>query len=161
RSPDGKRGMLLSSGLLGSFAETRPMLTAHPPLQFSLGLPYGAVLHETGVQFVVVSKNATAMRILLYDHVDDREPADIVSFNPELDRWGDVWSVFVPGIGAGQLYHFQADGPFEPQHGHRFNGKARLIDPYARALAGKFLPSTDGVIRPPKCVVVDDTFDWQ
>ena len=133
----------------------------HPPLQFSLGLPYGAVLQEAGVQFVVVSKNATAMRVLLYDHVDDREPADIIHLNPELDRWGDVWSVFVPGIGAGQLYHFQADGPFDPARGHRFNGKARLIDPYARSLAGKFLPSTDGIIRPPKCVVIDDTFDWQ
>ena len=39
--------------------------------------------------------------------------------------------------------------------------KARLIDPYARALAGEFLPADDGIIRPPKCVVVDDTFDWK
>lgn len=153
--------MLLSSGVAGSIAEVRPMGLVHPPLQFSLGLPYGAVLQDTGVQFVVVSKSATAMRVLLYDHVDDREPTDVIHLNPELDRWGDVWSVFVPGVGAGQLYHFQADGPFDPARGQRFNGKARLIDPYARALAGKFLPSTDGIIRPPKCVVVDDTFDWQ
>jgi glycogen operon protein len=153
--------MLLSSSTLVNFADTRPMTLAHPPLQFSLGLPYGAVLQEGGVHFVVVSRNATAMRVLLYDHVDDPDPADVIACNPELDRWGDVWSVFVPGIGAGQLYHFQADGPFEPQRGHRFNGKARLIDPYARALAGKFLPGNDGVIRPPKCVVVDDTFDWE
>lgn len=153
--------MLLSPSPLVSFAETRPMTHAHPPLQFSLGLPYGAVLKEDGVQFVVVSKAATAMRVLLYDRVEDREPTDIIHLNPELDRWGDVWSVYVPGIGAGQLYHFQADGPFNPQLGHRFNGKARLIDPWAKALAGKFLLSTDGVIRPPKCVVVDDTFDWQ
>ena len=154
--------MLLSSSPLVSFPETRVMTThGHPPLQFSLGLPYGAVLKESGVQFVVVSKAATAMRVLLYDRVDDREPTDIIHLNPELDRWGDVWSVYVPGIGAGQLYHFQAEGPFAPQQGHRFNGKARLIDPWAKALAGKFLPSTDGIIRPPKCVVVDDTFDWQ
>jgi glycogen operon protein len=59
------------------------------------------------------------------------------------------------------LYHFQADGPFEPEQGHRFNPQARLIDPYARALAGRFQPATDGILRPPKCVVVDDTFDWQ
>ena len=62
---------------------------------------------------------------------------------------------------AGQLYHFQADGPFEPERGQRFDGRARLIDPYARALAGEFLPGDDGIIRPPKCVVVDDSFDWQ
>ena len=28
-------------------------------------------------------------------------------------------------------------------------------------MAGRFLPSTDGIVRPPKCVVVDDHFDWQ
>jgi len=101
------------------------------------------------------------MRVLLYDDVNDREPAETVVFDRETDRWGDIWSVFVPGIGAGQLYHLQADGPFDPEAGHRFDRKARLIDPYARALAGEFLLADDGVIRPPKCVVIDDQFDWQ
>jgi isoamylase len=153
--------MLLGSGPFNGTFDLRPMTLVHPPMQFSLGLPYGAVLQEGGVQFVVVSKSATAMRVLLYDRVDQRDPSDVIVCNPELDRWGDVWSVFVPGIGAGQLYHFQADGPWDPARGQRFNGKSRLIDPYARALAGKFLPSADGIIRPPKCVVVDDAFDWQ
>ena len=67
----------------------------------------------------------------------------------------------MPGLGAGQLYHFQADGPFDPEQGQRFNGRARLIDPYAKALAGHFLSSDDGIVRPPKCVVIDDTFDWE
>ena len=61
----------------------------------------------------------------------------------------------------GQLYHFQADGPFDPDQGHLFDSSARLIDPYAKALAGEFLSSPDGLVRPPRCVVVDDQFDWQ
>jgi isoamylase len=133
----------------------------HPALQFSHPLPYGALLHDNGVQFVVFSRSATSMRVLLYDSVSDREPTDIIAFDRETDRWGDIWSIFVPNLKAGQLYHFQADGPFEPEVGHRFDRTARLIDPYARALAGNFLPSDDGIIRPPKCVVVDDKFDWQ
>ena len=44
-----------------------------------------------------------------------------------------------------------------PAQGQRFDPQARLIDPYARALAGELLPANDGIIRPPKCVVVDDT----
>jgi isoamylase len=132
-----------------------------PHLQFSYPLPYGAILRDDGVQFVVYSKSATAMRVLLYDHVTDREPTRSVDFNLDNDRWGDIWSLFIPGLKARQLYHFQAEGPFDPGQGHRFNADARLIDPYARALAGRFLPSTDGIARPPKCVVVDDTFDWQ
>ena len=72
----------------------------------------------------------------------DPEPGEIVDFDPDLNRWGDIWSVFVPGVGPEQLYHFQADGPFEPDKGLRFDGRARLIDPYAKALAGDFLPAT-------------------
>jgi isoamylase len=139
----------------------KPSPHPHPALQFTYPLPYGAILHETGVQFVVFSRSATAMRLLLYDKVEDREPNEIIPFDRNTDRWGDIWSIYVPGVGHGQLYHFQADGPFDPEKGQRFDGRARLIDPYARALAGRFLHSDDGIIRPPKCVVIDDSFDWE
>jgi isoamylase len=138
-----------------------------PPLQFSFPLPYGAVLHEgvgkhkAGVQFVVYSHSATAVRVLLFDAVGDAEPAEIIALDPAKDRWGDIWSIFVPGLGPGQLYQFQADGPFDPERGQRFDGRARLVDPYAKALAGEFTLDDDGRLRPPKCVVIDDTFDWQ
>ncbi|MFM8893531.1 MAG: glycogen debranching protein GlgX, partial [Planctomycetia bacterium] len=138
-----------------------------PPLQFSHPLPYGAILRDrsgrqpAGVQFVVFSRSATAMRVLLYDGVDEPEPSEVIALDPGKDRWGDIWSIFVPGLAHGQLYHFQADGPFDPERGQRFDGAARLIDPYTRALAGTFLQGDDGVIRPPKNVVVDDSFDWQ
>ncbi len=137
------------------------MRHAHPNLQFMHILPYGGVLHDHGVQFVVFSRHATHVRLLLYDDVNDGEPAEIITFDPETDRWGDIWSVFVPGLKAGQLYHFQAEGPYDPSRGLLFRSNARLIDPYARALAGAFLPSNDGILRPPKCVVVDDYFDWE
>ncbi len=109
------------------------------------------------MQFSVFSRSATAMRLLLYNKVSDREPAEIIEFDRDTDRWGDVWSLNVPGSTHGQLYHLQASGPWDPDHGHRFDSSARLIDPYAQALAGEFQKSDDGVIRPPKCVVVDDT----
>ncbi len=132
----------------------------HPELQFAYKLPYGAIVNERGVQFVVFSRSATAMRLLLYDKVDDLEPAEVIEFDRDSDRWGDVWSVFVPGLSAGQLYQFQANGPFDPESGQWFDGNARLIDPYAKALAGCFQKHTDGITRPPKCVVIDDNFDW-
>ena len=137
------------------------MAILHPALSFAHALPYGAILHEGGVQFVVYSRSATSMKLLLYDKVTDRDPKDVILFDDELGRWGHVWSLFVPGLGPGQLYHLQADGPFNPHEGHRFNGSARLIDPWTQALAGEFLPADDGILRPPKCVVVDDHFDWQ
>jgi len=136
------------------------MANPHPESQFTHLLPYGALIHDRGVQFVIFSRSATAMRLLLYDCVTDRDPTDVIRFDPDTDRWGDIWSVFVPGIQPGQLYHFQADGPFDPERGQLFDGHARLIDPYAKALTGTFQKSDDGIVRPPKCVVVDDFFDW-
>jgi len=149
------------SFLLGRSDSPLPMYERPPSLKFNHPLPYGAIVHEDGVQFVVVSRSATAMRVLLYDTAEDPEPLEIIEFDRNLNRWGDIWSVFVPGMAPGQLYHFQADGPFDPDNGYRFDGEARLIDPYAKALAGCFLPADDGICRPPKCVVVDDEFDWQ
>ncbi len=137
------------------------MAQTHPSLHFNYPLPYGAVLNGDGVRFSIFSRSATAMRLLLYDHVSDLEPTRILDLDPEHDRWGGVWSVLLPEATVGQLYHFQADGPFDPKAGHRFDGRARLIDPYARALAGEFLKASDGIVRPPKCVVVDEHFDWQ
>ncbi len=164
QQPKGKFGCshpawyYLFSGLLFML---KIMQHTHPNLQFMHMLPYGAVLHDHGVQFVVFSRSATEMRLLLYDYVDDKEPSEIITFDRNTDRWGDIWSIFIPDLAAGQLYHFQANGPFDPARGMRFQPQARLIDPYARALAGNFQSSADGITRPPKCVVVDDYFDWQ
>ncbi len=137
------------------------LMRFHPELQLTHPLPYGAIVHDGGVQFVVFSRSATAMRLLLYNSVDDPDPAEIISFDNDTDRWGNVWSMFVPGINTGQLYHLQADGPFDPQQGDWFDGRARLIDPYAKALAGDFQPLHGNVLRPPKCVVCDDVYDWE
>jgi pullulanase/glycogen debranching enzyme len=30
------------------------------------------------------------------------------------DRDGEVWHGFVPGVGAGQVYGFRVNGPFDP-----------------------------------------------
>ena len=132
-----------------------------PSLQFAYQPPFGASLNNTGAQFSVFSRSATAMRLLLYNEVHDTEPSEIISFDRDTDRWGDVWSLNVPSLAHGQLYHFQASGPWAPEQGQRFDPAARLIDPYAQALAGEFQPGCDGIVRPPKCVIIDDEFDWE
>jgi glycogen operon protein len=80
----------------------------------------------------------------------------------------------------GALYLWRADGPYEPSAGQRFNVNRGLIDPYARALTNgtwnlsgalgydpaspeadlSFSAHRDDALLP-KCVVVDDDFDWQ
>ena len=91
-----------------------------PSLKFTHPLPYGAIVHDDGVQFVVMSRSATGMRVLLYNEVSDPDPYEIIDFDRDINRWGDIWSVFVPGMNPGQLYHYQVDGPWDPEHGQRF-----------------------------------------
>lgn len=140
------------------------MLMQYPKTQHQVSpaQTFGATLHEDGVAISVYSRSASEMRLLLYDHVNDFDPVESISFNADGGRTGNVWTTFVRGIGAGQLYHLQVEGPSNLERGLLFNGKARLIDPYAKALAGDFQHHTDGITRPPKCVVVDDAdFDWE
>ncbi len=138
------------------------MLMRYPRVrsQFRPVSTCGAVATEKGVEFSVYSRSATGMRVLLYDDQGDRDPSEIIHLKPRHDRFGDLWRIFVQGIGHGQLYHLQVDGPFDPNRGLWFDSGRRLIDPYAQALVGDFLPSDDGIIRPPKCIVVGDDFDW-
>ena len=53
------------------------------------------------------------------------------------DRDAEVWHGFVPGVGAGQLYGFGVNGPFDPAQGLRYNPAKLLLDPYARAIVGE------------------------
>ena len=39
------------------------------------------------------------------------------------------------GIGPGQIYAYRADGPFDFELGHRFDGEKVLLDPYGRGMA--------------------------
>jgi glycogen operon protein len=137
------------------------MRQPQPDLALTYAPVFGARTRENGVEFRVYSHSATGMRVLLYDTPDDREPAEVIELDASRHRFGDVWKLAVPGIGHGQLYHFQADGPQIPDWGYRFDPQARLIDPYAQALAGDFQLADDRRVRPPKCVVIDEPFDWQ
>ena len=84
-----------------TLAESAVDLIRPAMLRFDYPLPYGAIVHEGGVQFVVFSRSATAMRVLFYEGVNSPDPDEAVDFDPDLNRWGDVWSLFVPGISPG------------------------------------------------------------
>jgi len=54
----------------------------HPQMQLTHMLPYGAIVHDGGVQFVVFSRDATKVRLLLYSNVNDLEPEEVIHFDP-------------------------------------------------------------------------------
>lgn len=143
-------------------------------------LPFGASITPQGVQFSIFSRHATTVWLQLYENETDANPVHEIELAPDCNKTGDCWHITIQGLKKGQLYLFRMDGPYEPEHGMRFNKHKVLIDPYAKALTGGFrwnlkeafgyIPgddtedlsySTDGDAGVmPKCVVVDDDFEW-
>jgi isoamylase len=97
--------------------------------------PLGARVVGGGVNFSVFSRSAERVELLLYDGVDDPEPARVIALDPKVHRTYHYWHVFVPDLHPGQLYAYRAHGPFDPSAGLRFDGDKVLIDPYGRAVA--------------------------
>src|SRR5574344_1933338 len=97
-------------------------------------LPLGAELSSEGVNFSVFSRNGTRVMLDLFSNSDDSNPSESIELDPNVNKTGDIWHVFVKGLKAGALYMYQVDGPFEPSLGHRFNVNQFLLDPYAKCL---------------------------
>jgi glycogen operon protein len=99
-------------------------------------LPLGASERDGGINFSVFSRHAKRVWLELFDYLRDDMPHAIIELNSQTHRTGDIWHVWVGGIGRGQIYAFRMAGPYLPKQGHRFNRHKLLLDPYANALAG-------------------------
>ena len=99
-------------------------------------LPLGVRKDSDGVNFAVFSRHATSVSLLLFSSPQDEAPAHSIALDKRVNRTGDVWHVCVDGIKHSVLYVWQANGPDAPEHGHRFDKRKTLLDPYASALAG-------------------------
>ena len=141
------------------------------------GLPYplGAQYDGKGVNFAVYSSTAQRMQVCLFDKSGKKEiRIDLPNYTDE------VFHGYIPDLKPGQLYGFRAYGEYAPEKGLRFNPHKLLIDPYAKQLTGPIIshnamlgynpnsPKKDlsfsrknSASFVPKCIVVDDTFDWQ
>jgi isoamylase len=131
--------------------------------------PLGARLLPGGVNFSVFSRHATGIQLLLFDRVDDPQPAHTVRLDPSANRTYYYWHVFVPAVKAGQLYGYRVDGPFDPSSGMRFDPDKVLLDPYGRGVMVPQMYGRDAARRlgdntatAMKSVVVDvSAYDWE
>ncbi len=148
------------------------------PLTTWLGYPYplGATWMKGGVNFALFSENATSVDLCLFDAVDSAEEVVRVPMTEHTDQ---VWHVFLPEVRPGQIYAYRVSGPYQPERGMRFNSSKLLLDPYAKAIAGRVEwgdemfgyvmgGENDDLMRDfrddargmPKAIVLDHSFDW-
>jgi isoamylase len=134
--------------------------------------PLGATPDGEGTNFALFSENATRIELCLFDENGQHERCV-----PLRETTAHVWHGYLPGIGPGQRYGYRVDGPWEPEHGHRFSASKLLIDPYAQALTGQvdwnapvfgYRLGKSDLVRDkrndargvPKGIVIADDFDW-
>ena len=129
--------------------------------------PLGSILRPGGANFSVYAKKASAVDLLLFDHVDDDKPAKVIALEPINNCTFHYWHVYVPNVQAGQLYGYRVYGPDRPDL--HFDPDKLLIDPYARGTAvgknydrGKACKPGSNIPSAMKSVLVDYRgYDWE
>jgi isoamylase len=96
--------------------------------------PLGVHVRDGGIDVAVASQRAKAIELCLFDEAGTREIA-----RHRLHAGEDgVFHGRLDGLGEGVVYGFRAHGRYQPEAGYRFNPAKLLLDPYARALVGRF-----------------------
>jgi len=144
-------------------------------------LPLGASLLNDGINFALFSRNATEITIIIFESSDPECSWTEIQLDSKANKTGNIWHCFIRGLKAGTCYLYRANGPYFPERGLRFNLYKTLVDPYAKALTdisnwdfvkcagynpdkpGRDLTYSyvDDINNQPRCIVVDDHFDWQ
>jgi isoamylase len=138
--------------------------------------PLGATWDGEGVNFSIFSEHATAVKLCLFDHPDDPKPSDEIDLHERTDM---IWHCYLPDVRPGRLYGWRVEGPYEPEHGQRFNPNKLLLDPYAKAITKQIqwtdamygytigdpaedlsFDTRDDAGDMPKCIVVEPEFTW-
>src|ERR1039457_5342519 len=139
--------------------------------------PLGARWDGQGTNFSLFSERSESVELCLFDE-DDNETRIAVQH-----QTAHNWHVYLPGVGPRQRYGYRVHGPYQPEHGLSFNAAKLLLDPYAKAIVGAVRPDAanvlpyvpdpdnpDADLEPddedsapamPRCVVVDESFDWE
>ncbi|KAI3443448.1 hypothetical protein Pfo_000113 [Paulownia fortunei] len=130
--------------------------------------PFGSTPRDGGVNFAVVSSNASSASLCLISLSDLREKrvTEQIALNPLTNKTGDVWHVFLKGDFEDMVYGYRFDGSFSPEDGFYFDSSKVLIDPYAKAVVSR---GEYGALGPDEecwpqmaCLVpsTNDEFDW-
>jgi glycogen operon protein len=139
--------------------------------------PLGATWDGAGTNFSLFSEHAEKVELCLFNDDDNETRVELEHHTAH------NWHCYLPGVGPRQRYGYRVHGPYAPAQGLRFNPAKLLLDPYAKAIVGTVradvanvlpyvpdpgnpdadleLDDEDSAPAMPRCVVVDESFDWE
>jgi glycogen operon protein len=137
--------------------------------------PLGSCADSHGTNFSLFSEHASAVELCLFD--DNGQQTDCIKLR---ETTAFCWHGYLTGVKPGQLYGYRVHGPWEPEKGLRFNPAKLLLDPYAKAIAGRVdwskpvfpyrmgeqdadlvMDDQDSSAGMPKAVVIEQKYDWE
>jgi glycogen operon protein len=92
--------------------------------------PPGAAADAEGVNFSIVSRDAVAAELRLYEGARSGEPFQIIRLASAEYRTFLFWHVYVEGLPPGIYYTWRVAGP-----GQNLDTATELLDPWARAVS--------------------------
>ena len=150
-------------------------MNGSPRLWPGTAYPLGATWDGCGVNFALFSENAERVELCLFDPSGERE-LERLPLPEQTDR---VWHGYLPDARPGLLYGYRVHGPYQPEHGQRFNPHKLLLDPYAKSIVGGVdwgevqygyqvgaeeadlsFDTRDSAAGMPRCQVIDSAFTW-
>ncbi|MCD1146409.1 glycogen debranching protein GlgX [Kocuria sp. LUK] len=133
--------------------------------------PLGATFDGTGTNFALFSEVAEKVELCLFDDDGTETRVDVEAQD------GYVWHCYLPQVQPGQRYGYRVHGPWDPAAGQRCNPAKLLLDPYAKAVSGRFdwaqplfsynfgeedsFNEEDSAPHMPKGVVINPFFNWE
>jgi isoamylase len=138
--------------------------------------PLGATTDGRGTNFALFSEHAERVDLCLFSSPEAATESECITMPERTDM---VWNAYLPGLPPGRLYGYRVYGPYDPQHGLRFNPRKLLLDPYAKAIGRPLswgdelfgycvgdpqedlsLDERDSAALTPLAVVIDPAFTW-
>lgn len=95
-------------------------------------LPLGTTALADGVNFALLCRHGTSVRLVLLP-LDSDEPLAEILLHPQTHRTGNHWHILVAGLPRAFRYGWRVDGP--RGGGHRFDPSLILLDPSSTALS--------------------------
>ena len=146
----------------------------------------GVSVEADGCNVALRAGDADFIDICIYDQNNTDLPLERWRLTGKSSEKHGVMHGFIPGMKPGDLYGIRAHGEWNPTDQKTFNYNKLLIDPYARAMTGSVVSShpdgtpvyaitdyvddhgnylapneTDSAPWMPRCVVVDERYDWE
>lgn len=98
-----------------------------------IAYPFGVRKHLNGFNFALFSKNATRVSLCLFQP-EDPLPFCEISLDPETNKTGYVWHIYIYDLSPNLHYGYRLDGPTDPKKGLRYDWNCIVVDPLAKMI---------------------------